>query len=287
MKKIIYATLFLFMIMTLVACQDSNDTSNKIDVSVSIIPEKAFVDAVGKELVDVHVVVPAGSSPATYEPTPQEAVELEKADIFFGIGVPTEADNILPLVSDDTKEVLLHEEVAKNIDEIMVNGKRDVHIWLSIERVIKMVEIIRDELSLLSPEHKDTFTDNAAAYISSLNDLKTYADEQLSDLENNKFIVYHPAFRYLATEFGLEMFALEQDGKEADAQRIAEMIDFAKTEGIKVIFYQSEFSSVQAESFAEEIGGQTMQLAPLAYDYINNLESMIDLLHEVMSNEQG
>jgi zinc transport system substrate-binding protein len=41
------------------------------------------------------------------------------------------------------------------------------------------------------------------------------------------------------------------------------MIDLAREENIRAIFYQEEIDSSQSEAFAEELGGQTVQLAPL------------------------
>ncbi|NLL68249.1 MAG: ABC transporter substrate-binding protein, partial [Clostridiaceae bacterium] len=65
-------------------------------------------------------------------------------------------------------------------------------------------------------------------------------------------------------------------------QHLQKMIDLAKKENIKVIFYQEEIDSRQSEAFAEEIGGKTMQLAPLAADYIGNLKKMAETMAEVM-----
>jgi len=287
-QKMIFGALLFFSALVLIACNVNTDLdTDKIQVSVSILPQKAFVEAVAKDKVEINVVVPPGSSPATYEPTPQESIRLESADIYFAIGVPTEAANIMSLIDINvTRLVSLHTLVSEEYPDIMVGGQRDPHIWLSVNRVIKIIEIIRDEMILLDEDNSEIYTINAASFISELNDLKVYAEMKLTNLPNNKFIVFHPAFRYLAQDFGLEMYALEQDGKEATPQRLAEMIDFAKAEGIKVIFYQSEFSSTQAQSFAEEIGGQTMMLVPLSPNYISNMISMIDLFYEVsVSNE--
>lgn len=70
------------------------------------------------------------------------------------------------------------------------------------------------------------------------------------------------------------MYALEQGGKEATPQHLAEMIDLAKTENIKVIFSQAEVDSRQPQAFAEEIGGTKEIINPLSADYINNLQAM-------------
>ena len=79
------------------------------------------------------------------------------------------------------------------------------------------------------------------------------------------------------------MFALEEEGKEATAAHMQEMIDLAKDEGIKVIFYQAEIDSRQSAAFAEELGGVTAKLEPLSGNYIENLKIMANTLAEAMS----
>jgi len=62
----------------------------KVDVVVSILPQKTFVKKIAGDLVDVTVMVAPGSSPATYEPKPSQMKKITKAQIYFSIGVPFE-----------------------------------------------------------------------------------------------------------------------------------------------------------------------------------------------------
>jgi len=64
---------------------------DKIPVFVSIVPQKHFVQQIGKEFVDVQAMVQPGASPATYEPKPRQMADLTKASIYFSIGVPFES----------------------------------------------------------------------------------------------------------------------------------------------------------------------------------------------------
>ena len=93
----------------------------------------------------------------------------------------------------------------------------------------------------------------------------------------------HPAFGYFADDYSLTQYALEEHGKEADAKHMTEIIDLAKKEDIKVIFYQAEISGRQAAAFAEEIGGTAVCLEPLAADYTENLRKMAKTLAEAMN----
>ena len=145
-----------------------------------------------------------------------------------------------------------------------------------------MVQTIADEMSQLDAANKDFYQENAKNYIAELEALDQDIHSRLDGYENKKFIAFHPAFGYFADDYDLEMYSLEEDGKEATSQRLKEMVDLAKKENIKAIFYQAEISNKQAEAFAEEIGGKTIELSPLSPDYINNLKSMVDLMTEVM-----
>ena len=64
--------------------------AGKLPVFVSIVPQKYFVQQIGKDLVEVQAMVLPGSSPATYEPKPQQMADLSAAKIYFAIGVPFE-----------------------------------------------------------------------------------------------------------------------------------------------------------------------------------------------------
>lgn len=62
----------------------------RMPVFVSIVPQKYFVQQIGKDLVNAQIMVRPGASPATYEPKPKQMADLSKAKIYFAIGVPFE-----------------------------------------------------------------------------------------------------------------------------------------------------------------------------------------------------
>lgn len=264
------------------AAASGQETAAKPVVAVTIVPEQTFVEAVCGDLADVVTMVPPGNSPENYEPTPEQMEKFSEASLYFSIGVPTEEANILPKAGD-VKVISLRDEVAKVYPlRTFESGETDPHIWLSPKRVKVMIDIIDQQMSQLDPTHADTYHKNAAAYESQLDELDQSIQSELAPLKDKKFIVYHPAFGYFADDYGLTMYALEEEGKESTPQHLQEMVDLAKKENIKVVFYQEEVDSSQSAAFAEEIGGKTMQLSPLAANYIENLKSMADLMAEVM-----
>jgi len=279
---LISAVLLLFSF----GCGKDTQTGARDDgkpvVAVTIVPQETFVKAVCGDLAEVVTLVPPGGSPENYEPTAQQMEQFSDADIYFTIGVPVEQAGILP-DADGMKTVALADEVAAVYPDLnFPSGDRDPHIWLSPKRVIVMIEAIAREMGTLDEANSQLYNDNAQAYITKLEDLDAQIKDALEGVSNRKFVVYHPAFGYLADDYDLEMFALEEEGKEATAQHLQEMIDLAKQENIKAIFYQEEIDSSQSEAYAEELGGRTVQLAPLASDYIANLQGMAETMAEVM-----
>jgi zinc transport system substrate-binding protein len=99
----------------------------------------------------------------------------------------------------------------------------------------------------------------------------------------SSFITYHPSFGYFAEEYGLTMYSLEEEGKEATVTHLQEIIDIAKEKNIHTVFYQAEVDSKQSEAFAAEIDGNAVELAPLAADYLDNMEEMAKKILEGMN----
>ena len=268
--------------------KDETEKNSQPLIAVTIIPEETFVKAVCGDLADVIVAIPKGSNPENYEPKPKEREKIEKASLYFAIGVPTEESNILPYLEDYSNQtgsdsstpkmkiVYLQEEVSKKYEDLTFEqGGRDPHIWLSPKRAQVMTEVIAREMCLLDPENSEIYKENATNYIQTLDSL----DKELQTLSSNSkvsdFIVYHPAFGYVANDYGLKMHSLENNGKEATAKHLIDMVDFAKEKNISVIFYQEEIDSKQAEAFADELDGEAIMLSPLSADYENNLYQMM------------
>lgn len=285
----------LVCLMVLTACaseprQASSQASSAVQaqkpvVAVTVVPEATFAKAVCGNLVEVITTVPPGCDPETYEPTPKEKEDFSRARLYFAIGVPTEKANILPAAAEieTMKIVKLQDAVAKKYpDRTFPSGGRDPHIWLSPKRAKVMVETIAQQCGELDPPHKVQYEKNAQDYSKQLDELDSDLKKIFSKIDSKSFLVFHPAFGYLAQDYGLTMYSLEEEGKEATPQHLQEMADLAKKQNIRAVFYQEEIDSKQSEAFAEEIGGKTVELSPLASNYIDNLKKMANTMAEAM-----
>ena len=288
MKRIIVVSLIMNILLAAGCSQSNEETAapNKLGVAVSIPPQKAFVQAVGGKLVTVVTMIPPGNSPGNYAPSPKEFTKFSEAKIYFSLGVPADQANILPKakkINSKLQIVKVNKKVAEVYPERKFStGSRDPHIWLSPKRVKVMVNIIAQQLSELDPEHKQQYKQNAEKYITKLEQINREIKQVLSQVESKTFIVYHPAFGYFADEYGLEMIAVERGGKEATPKRLQAVIDQARQKNIKVIFHQAEIDSHQSEALAQELGGKTVMIDPLAVDYLANLRKMAETFKTVL-----
>jgi len=268
----------LSALLLMVSCTGKKETvqnqvkTDKPIIAVSIVPEQTFVQKVCGDDYEVVTIIPPGYSPESYDPTPLEAEKFNKAKIYFTIGVPAEV-NILKRISSDTKIVHFEDIVSKAYEDRHFGTTRDPLIWLSPKRVKVMVSSVAENLVTLKEGNAD-YSANANLYIQELTQLESDINQLLAPVKSMSFIVFHPAFGYFADEFGLKMYALEEEGHDATPKNLMNLVDFAKENGIKTIFYQDEIDSAQSKSFAEEIGGISVSLSPLSADYTANLLKM-------------
>ncbi len=275
-KGILLLPVLLVAVLLISGCVNNaeKESDEKLNVVVSILPQKAFVKAVGGDHVTVNELIPPGGSPATYEPKPSDLALVENADIYFRVGhIPFEkshADKFAELnpdmeIVDTSVNIELryfgeheehsheHEEETKQEEHAEEDHEHegvDPHVWLSPMQVKKQVDVIAESLSQKDPQNSDAYKSNAENFKKQLDDLHDEIESKFEELKTDKLIVFHPAWGYFADEYGLEQIAIEQSGKEPTAEQLQQLIDEAKEENIKVIFVQSQFSKEIAESIA-------------------------------------
>ena len=104
-RSFVVTAMFLF---TLSGYALSAMAADKIPVFVSIIPQKFFVQQIGKDLVDVQVLVEPGADPHSYEPKPRQMAALSKAALYLAIGVPFENAWLEKIAATNPKMSVVH-----------------------------------------------------------------------------------------------------------------------------------------------------------------------------------
>ncbi|SFM41369.1 metal ABC transporter solute-binding protein, Zn/Mn family [Methanolobus profundi] len=297
--------LMLLLIAGIILTAGCVDESDPVDetsgttgmvVAVSILPQAEFVEKITGDNIEVIVMVPPGSDPHSYEPTPGQLRDLSDAKMYamVGSGITIEdvmIDKIADLNPDmmiidcsegiTLREMEAHEHEEEEADEHEGEEEHDEsgldpHIWTSPDNVEIMVENIYEGLVELDPENASVYLENKDAYLAELDALDEQIRSTLSDNEGSSFMVYHPAWGYFADQYGLTEVPVEIEGKEPSVRDMQNVIDEANEKGIKVIFVQSGFSTVSAQAIANEIGGEVVEIDPLAKDYIDNLSKVAE-----------
>lgn len=282
MKKLF---VLILVVASLVSC-NSNKSKTEISsdvITVSILPQKTFVKKIAGDDFKVNVLIPPGSSPAAYTLLPSQLKEIANSGIWFRIGYIgfeyswadkiTQANSDMKVVDLSQGLDLIADKIEQHGDHVHMNGV-DPHIWLSPKLVKQMAQKILDELTILRPEKTAEYKANYLKFVKEIDQLNVEIKNALKDYAGNKIIVFHPSLSYYARDYGLEQFSLESGGKEPTPQRMAEVVDLAKSENIKVIYIQSEFDREHARVFAEEIDGTIIQVRPLDPAWADNLRSI-------------
>jgi len=256
-------------------------------VTVSILPQKTFVEKIAGDDFEINLLIPPGSSPAAYTLLPSQLKDISRSAIWFRIGYIgfehswadkiEQANTKMKVVNISEGLDLIADKMEQHGDHVHIDGV-DPHVWLSPTMVKDMAKVILDELSALKPEKAADYKANYMRFVKECDQLNIDLKNQLKDYAGRKFIVFHPSLSYYAREYGLDQYSLETGGKEPTPQHLREVVDMAKSEGIKVVYIQSEFDREHARVFADEIGGKIIQVWPLNPEWEENLRTMTQIL---------
>ncbi len=289
MKKII---LLLVVAMIVASCGSKKSTEKKAVanvITVSILPQQTFIKKIAGDDFEVNVLIPPGSSPAAYTLLPSQLKDISHSAIWFRIGYIgfehswkdkiAQANSNMKVVNISEGLDLIADKIEQHGDHVHIDGV-DPHVWLSPIMVKKMSQRILDELISLKPEKTATYQENYLRFVKECDELNNELKNKLKAYEGRKFIVFHPSLSYYAREYGLVQHSLESGGKEPTPQHLKNVVDMAKKEDIKTIYIQSEFDREHARVFAQEIGGNIIQVQPLNPEWAENLRKMTNTLIE-------
>ncbi|HIC88567.1 MAG TPA: zinc ABC transporter substrate-binding protein, partial [Anaerolineae bacterium] len=270
------------------------ETGGPISVVVSILPLEDLVRQVGGKRTDIVVLVPPGTSPHTFEPTPSQVRAVAQADmlVLVGLGLEFWAQDLIESSGNQDLVVVYTSDGIDVIQAVSVEGEKPVgnpHVWLDPLNAIIMVNHIRDGLIRVDPNHRAEYEANAKRFTTRLKELDQEVRQTVAGFSHREFVAFHPAWVYFAREYGLEQAAVVErtPGREPSPAEIAEIVTTAKAIGARAIFAEPQFSPKAAQIIAEESGAQVLFLDPLGssledHSYINliryNLKQMVEAL---------
>lgn len=288
-KNILLALILSFAIFS---CVSEKGEQNKPSVIVSILPQKYFIERIADTLLHVEVMVPPGSSPETYEPTPLQLMAFSKAKVYFSLGLLNFEKTTLKNITEQNPnvKVVVH-SVSLNLIEgdhnHLHNGHAhnhgyDPHVWTSPSEVQTMVGDIVLALSNEFPDYAETFKTNANLFIRDIELLDMHIQKSFAGFEGAKFFIFHPALSYFARDYGLVQVSFEEEGKSPSAKHLKSVMKQANAEGMRTIFIQREFDINIAQTAAADIKGEVVVIDPLEADWLNNMYSITNRIKKAI-----
>ena len=286
--KVKYAILYVWMLFLVVGCTSSS-TGKEALVSVTIEPQRYFVEKIGGADFTVNCVIPSGQSPETYDPTPKQMMRIGQSRAYLRIGYigfeqawmkNLEEQNPHMQVFDLSKGMTFIENEEPDSHH---HGSVDPHIWTSIRGAQVIARNVRDALSALNPEHKADYALRYDSLMQEIEDTKMQMSRLLEPYKGTSFIIYHPALTYLAADYGLTQISVEVEGKEPSAAYLSRLIDTSRTLKISKILYQKQFDKSTVEAIATELGLTPVVVDPLAENVVENIESLAHIIADSCS----
>lgn len=291
---------FLLLIGVGWICPATGITADRIPVFVTLAPQKYFVEQIGKNRVAVHVMVPPGADPHTYEPKPRQMMALSRAKLYFAIGIEFEKAKLEKILSAHPNLKVIHTDQGISKKFMVASGLHtdargdlhgegdghtadkqekdphepaglDPHIWLSPPLVKIQARAILNALQDIDPVHRNAYEANFREFASNIDALHADLKKIFAGEQGLQFLVFHPSWGYFAETYGLQQVPVEMEGKDPKPARLKALIEHARRKNIKVIFTQPQFSTKSAVLLAEAIDGRVVMADPLAEDWPANL----------------
>lgn len=255
------------------ADNDFTEKNDKLNVATTVAPLTSILIQIGGDRINIHGLIPDGVNSHTYEPKPNDAKVLSRADIFIMNGAALEgtteeiakenlkdpskiyklADNTLS--GDDEKTGFLYDFSFPKAE-----GKPNPHLWMNPKYALKYAELMTKWLSENDAKNKSYYEGNLATFTKTINELDAAIRKDMESVPaaNRKLLTYHDSWAYWAREYGWQVIGAIQpsDFAEPSAKEVTEIIDQLKQEKVPVIFGSEVFPSPVLEQISKETGAK-------------------------------
>jgi ABC-type Zn uptake system ZnuABC Zn-binding protein ZnuA len=283
-KTRIYWTATLFVVLcALTACkvQSTNEAFNhssnidKLNVVATTTIVGDVVAQVGGGQINLDILLPAGTDPHSFDPTPQDIAKISDAELIFanGGGLEDFLDDLIDSAGAEYKVIHVsdgidflifegeeHEGENQEIDDGLDHTGADPHTWTDPNNVIVWVNNIEQKLIELDPENAETYEAHATSYIAELEALDAWIRQQVALIPeaNRKIVTDHALFGYFTKQYGFEQIgALIPSNStlaEPTAQELAKIEDAIHDLDIPALFVGNSVNPSLAERVAEDTG---------------------------------
>ena len=268
MKKWLF---ILLSVLLTTSCQQEQ-RSRKQTIAVTIEPLRWFTTRIVGDRYEVMTLVPAGSSPETYEPTPRQLVTLSHSALYVKVGQIGFEQTWMDKIKENAPNLKILDS-SKGITPLKDhNGIEDPHTWMSCRNARIIARNIYDEVMAQkgnSQKDRDVFRKNYQALLHDIDETDRTIRKTITP--GTSFLIYHPILTYYAQEYGLTQLPMEEEGREPSARQIEELIREARKRKTRVMLIQQQFSPKNAMHMAEATGAEPIEIHPLGSEWTKEM----------------
>lgn len=275
--------IYIATLLVAVGCNSTHSATDEPTLYVTIAPLRSLVERITDNDFKVEVLVPAGASPETFEPSARQVVALNKAQHIFSTGLITFETTLLDRLDRNDHIV----DLSRGIELIAGSCTHqhqhhhhhgvDPHIWTSPRALQQMATNCYEALRATYPD-SIRYGENYARLIADLQALDRRTEEALQASDTELIVLYHPALTYYARDYGLRQRAIEQEGKAPSARALATLIEEGRRAGVKHILYQRQYPRSVAETVARDMGAEAVEFDPLEENVITSIDRITALI---------
>jgi zinc transport system substrate-binding protein len=289
MFRNIYLIFILIVALSLVSCQHKPVESKKVQLTVSIIPQKFLTEYIAGDKFDIQAMLPPGSNHETYEPAPRDMEKISTSKLYFALGaldfeltwldrLKAANPGMKVINTSDGIQMLSGHNHENEAGEPSKNLGIDPHTWLSPACMKIQALNICKALSAIDSSNASEYKRNLKMFDHIADSVDQIIREKIAGSAKKPILIFHPALAYFCRDFNLTQISIEQDGKEPSPAFMAEIVKTAKEKGIKSIFISKEFDTRNAEAIAAEIHGKVVVFNPMAENWAENMIHLADLI---------
>lgn len=281
MKFNIISVLVLLSVILVGCSTDRKGNNEKQVLSVTIEPQKYFLEQLVGDKYTVNSLVPAGANPETFDPVPSQLISVSKSKIFFTLGSLSIENVLVEKIKENNPNILfvncsdnislIEDDSHHNCDASSPHHGGDPHIWSSPSTAKIIIRNMYDSLLSFDEENRSYYENRYNKLIRVVDSTDMEIKNHLEKVLHKDFIIYHPALSYYAQEYGLKQYVIEQDGKNPTPKQLANLIDAAKEKQIEVVFVQQEYDTKNAETIAKAINARIVPINLLNYHWSDEM----------------
>jgi zinc transport system substrate-binding protein len=265
--------------LSVVGCRETPATGDPSGaarpvVAVTIFPIGDIARVLAGPAADVVVILPAGASPATFEPAPEPVRRLAGARLVVAVGAGVDDWGSDLARTWGARLVVLTQGMA-------LEHGNNPHVWLDPILVRDAVlPLLIDALIRIAPAAEELIRVRAAEYRDSFTTLDREIRATLAVVESRAFVASHPAWPYFAERYDLRQVGVlyPAPGRELSPRELATLVDQARRTGVRAVFTEPQWGEAGGRALADEWEARIGMLVPLGGPKVAGRDSYEGLL---------